>query len=151
MQSINFDNGYKRYSVNGDESNFITVNISDLNIAKRYSEAIPKLTQLSDKYKSVKLTEENSADIISELDTEVRKLIDGIFNSDISSHVFGAVHPLTMLVSGKILAESFLEAFMPIVKNDMEEIAKSAAKRADKYVVRNISDMPYDERKELYQ
>ena len=40
MQSINFATGIKEYAVNGDESNVIRINVSDMNIAARFREHI---------------------------------------------------------------------------------------------------------------
>ncbi len=40
MPSINFDTGYKTYTINGDENNVIRVNLADHNLGKRMEAAL---------------------------------------------------------------------------------------------------------------
>lgn len=129
MQSINFNDGYKTYAVNGDESNVIRVNTRDFNIVTRYNEMTPMLDEIIEKYKQRK--EKSGVDEIKDIDSRVRQIVDEVFNADVSSHAFGNTHSLTVLDSGKFLVESFLEAFMPIIENDVNEANNSLKYKLD--------------------
>lgn len=129
MQSINFNDGYKTYAINGDESNVIRVNTRDFNIVTRYNEMTPMLDETIEKYKQRK--EKAGADEIKDIDNRVRKIVDDVFNADVSNHAFGNTHSLTLLDSGKFLVESFLEAFMPIIENDVNEANNSLRYKLD--------------------
>ncbi len=107
---------------------------------------LPKLDKMVNQYKT---TSKLTAEEIQKTDSEIRQAIDEVFNSDISSHVFGSTHPLTVLESGKLLVESFIEAFMPIVQKDIEQVKKSAGHRidtskAEKYLKDDAPFIPLD-------
>lgn len=129
MQSINFDSGYKEYAVNGDESNVIRINITDFNIIKRYNEAMPKLQTMAQRYAANK--DSFSTNELSIIDSEIRSVVDEIFDADVSSHAFGNAHPLSLLDSGKFLVESFMDAFMPIIQADFDKSGNALANRPD--------------------
>ena len=117
MQSINFNTGIKKYAVNGDESNVISININDLNLYKRISDSSnifdPILARLDE--------EENTPELLFEVDKAIKEKLDFVFGTDISSHVFGDVNCLSPLENGNLLFMSFFEAFVPMVLKDMQE------------------------------
>lgn len=119
MQSINFDKGYKTYAVNGDENNVIKINVGDHNLRARMKELPVRLSVIEDKYKNIEnITEEQCV----EADKAVRAEMNYAFGTDIATPVFGSLNCLTVLPdSGKSVAQSFLEALMPIIKNDVDE------------------------------
>ena len=45
MKSIDFDSGYKTYSINGDENCVIKVQITDFNLPKRINDAIVEISK----------------------------------------------------------------------------------------------------------
>ncbi len=124
MQSINFDTGIKKYAVNGDENNVININVSDVNIIKRFRESLPKIEKLREKYSS-----ETVEDVI-EADAEIRILLNEAFGTDICTPAFGSTNCLSM-VNGVPLFERFFTAFMPILEADIKANAPKTAKQPE--------------------
>ena len=46
MKSINFDEGYKNYAVNGDEKRIVRVRVTDINLLKRVEAALTEIESL---------------------------------------------------------------------------------------------------------
>lgn len=115
MKSINFDEGYEKYAVNGDESRTIRIRIGDFNLLKRAESMITEIESLGDKY-SGKL----DVNTMIEFDSSVREIIDKTFDTDFCEKAFGSANICTVVNDdGKLLFESFFEAFMPILKSDL--------------------------------
>ena len=114
MKSINFDEGYKTYAVNGDESRVIKIRISDFNLLKRVESAMTEIESLKEKYSGRR--DENT---MIEFDSSVRKIIDKAFDSDVCANAFGSANICTVVNGGKLLFESFFEAFIPLLKSDL--------------------------------
>jgi len=112
MKSINFDEGYKTYAVNGDESRVIKIKVADFNLLKRVEAAMAEIESLKKKYSGK--PDENT---LTEFDSSIRQLIDKAFDSDVCSNAFGNANICTVS-GGKLLFEAFFEAFMPILKAD---------------------------------
>ena len=125
MKSINFNSGKREYAVNGDENNVISVNISDLNLGKRIEDMSAKSDELQEKYKEIASP---TASQLYEIDSEIRSVIDGAFGAEICSHAFGNVNCLSSTEDGKMLFESFMEAFMPLVESDIKSFKKAESK-----------------------
>lgn len=123
MQSINFNKGYKTYAINGDENNTISINIGDLNLMTRLLDTQKEVEKLTEKYKD---EEQLTPERLTAIDTEIKAKLDYAFGTDISSHVFGPLNCMSIVSGGKLLLESFLEAFLPILENDVEEYKKNA-------------------------
>lgn len=140
MKSINFDTGIRTYSLNGDETNVISINVADPNLEARIERAKTKIDSISDKFNDFgNMTAEEK----ESTDKEVKKLIDDTFNSDISVHAFGETSCLALLASGKFLFESFFDAFVPVIMNDIEKVSKSfaekSAERMNEYISAAVS------------
>lgn len=114
MKSINFDEGYKTYAVNGDESRIIKIRISDFNLLKRVKSAMTEIESLKEKYSG-----KPDKNAMIEFDSSVREIIDKAFDSDVCANAFGSANICTVVNDGKLLFESFFEAFMPILKSDL--------------------------------
>lgn len=118
MKSINFDEGYKSYAVNGDENRVIKVKVADPNLIKRINSALTEIESLKEKFSGK--PDENT---LIEFDGSVRQLIDKAFDSDICANDFGNANLCAVVGSGKLLFESFFEAFLPILKADVRAAA----------------------------
>ena len=114
MKSINFDEGYKTYAVNGDESRIIKIRISDFNLLKRVESALTEIESLKEKYSG-----KPDKNAMIEFDSSVREIIDKAFDSDVCANAFGSANICTVVNGGKLLFESFFEAFIPILKSDL--------------------------------
>lgn len=116
MKSINFNTGVKRYMINDDENNVVAVNVSDINLLKRINDA----SEVFDTILARLDKEENTPDLLAEVDAEMKKEFDRVFGTDISAHAFGGASCLSPLEDGTLLFMAFFEAFAPAVIADMK-------------------------------
>lgn len=134
MQTIKFNDGYKTYSINDDDSRTIRINLLDLNMKSRYEKATKVIEETVNKMKSVNIPSE---DQLIEFDIVIREQLNYVFGSDICATVFGVANVLTPLKSGKFLFESFMEVFVPMIEKDSQSAINAVNinidKKTDKY------------------
>ena len=138
MQSINFSDNLKSFSINGDENRVIRFNPADPNILVR-ADAAQKQSQIE----SVKLMPdgapvENPTEqvrrLLKEFDDLIRDEINYIFNSDVYDTVFAGQSPLCIVGEKKeFLFEAFLKAAMPIIREGVDEFNVGSQHRIEKY------------------
>ena len=144
MQSINFDDGYKSFAINNDESRVIRFNPSDPNQIKRYNESLKNMMATKEKIgDDIKLFPdgtikeakdiEATAALLDEADNIIRENINLMFNSNVYDTVFAGQSPFTM-VKGKYLLEHFLLAVEPIIRQSAGEAAAASERRMNKYL-----------------
>lgn len=126
MKSINFNSGIKTYAVNGDESNVIKVNISDINIAQRIKETEEKIDKIG-----VEIDNGVTAEQLSAYDKEIKDLINYTFGTDICTPAFGNTNVFSITEEGKFLFEAFFEAFVPIITEDIQNY--KMVKKSEKF------------------
>ena len=140
MQKLSIDEGYKEFSINGDENRVIRFNPSDLAIIKRLEEAKNKISESMAIKDDIELDNEgkpvdsleNYSKVISHIDNVIKEQINYIFDSDVANVVFANQSPLAN-IKGKPLYERFMESVMPEIKKAVEEEAKESRKRVAKY------------------
>lgn len=130
MESLKFESPYKEYSINGDESRILRINTSDMNIITRMNKAEKELQKIADKCNSA--TADNAIETLSYLDNEVRKQINYVFDGDVSDIIFGNTNCIS-LAGGKPIFENFLEAVLPIIKEDISTEQKKIERKVSKY------------------
>lgn len=123
MKSINFDTGIKKYAVNGDENNVISINVNDINLLRRIKESEDLFTPILSRFDN----EPNTPELFAEVDAQIKETLNYVFGSNISECVFGDANCLSPLDDGRFLFESFFEAFAPIVIADINESNKNFA------------------------
>ena len=83
----------KRIRIDGDDDRILLLNLSDLNIVVRMKEVYPQMSELSKKAAKAKIEElkdddistiDKVAEIISELDSDMRGCMDYIFDAKVS-------------------------------------------------------------------
>lgn len=151
MENINFNDGYKEYSINGDDTKVVRFNPSDMGILARMDKALSAIADIGKELKSIDAPIKNDGTVefegaddetltllkvageqLSDIDKKVRAQIDYLLDSDVSSIAFGNQSCLSM-VGGKPLYERFLDALMPIIKKDVEAERNASKKRVEKY------------------
>lgn len=130
MRSINFDDGYRTYAINGDENRIIRVNVTDLNALERFGRATEKMDELIADSRGEDVTPEK----LAELDHIIREQFDLIFGEGMCETVFGRVNILSAVTDGRMLIESFLDAFLPVVREDIAAAAQASNERVNKYI-----------------
>lgn len=131
MTNIKFDDGYKRYILNDDESKVIRVNVTDFNILDRYNKAQADMQALIE---DLQTNKDATPEEITDYDKRIRDNINYIFGSDVCTAAFGTANCMSVVSNGSMLFESFLNALMPQVQEDMDINLEAAKKRTDKYI-----------------
>ena len=142
----------KRFRIDGDNNRILELNTSDLNILTRLKEAYPKLVNLADKaFRELPnvddkaedydfMTDEATTTVIETLkkaDTEMRELIDYIFDSNVSE-VCAPSGSMYDPINGAFRFEHIIGILSPLyeseVSSEMGKIATRVKKHTDKYV-----------------
>lgn len=140
MKSLNFDEGYKEFSINGDESRVIKFNPSDMAIIQRLQEAKDNISKAMDIRGDIELddegkpvtTLENMAKVVKHIDDTIKQQINYIFDYDVSDVVFGKQSPLAN-IKGEPLYVRFLESVAPVISEGIKEEREKSKKRVQKY------------------
>jgi hypothetical protein len=114
MTNISYSTGVKEYVLNGDENNKIRINVTDFNIMKRWKEADEEIQKL------VTPRGQRTIEEAERIDNEVRKWLNYVFNTDVCTPAFGNTSILSPLPDGRLLFQSFMEAFLPQIAKDIE-------------------------------
>ena len=129
MNNLNFNEGYKEFTINNNPNRVIRFNPTDIGIIERFEVTSKKLEGIA-----AGISENESDEkVLAKLDAEIKAQIDYIFNQPVSEIVFGAQSPMAP-VGGKMLFERFLEAVLPEIKESIEIEKKESAERVGKYV-----------------
>lgn len=116
MQNIHFDDGFKTYVLNDDESKIIKVNVTDFGIIDRFEKVKKDLESLADK---TTLTQNNDESEMQQTDRIIREKINYIFGSDVSSAAFGSVYCFSPS-NGMPVFVNFINAVMPVIEREMK-------------------------------
>ena len=115
MQSINFDDGFKVFDINGDPDCTIKINTADIGILERLESSIDTLNGLVEKAKNTEQRQDNKKyAVLGEIDKSIKEQINYVFGSDVSTSAFGTACCFTF-VNGKPIFQNFLDAVIPIV------------------------------------
>lgn len=137
MKNINFDDGYKTYILNDDENKIIRVNVTDVNILDRHNKAQADMQALIEEMQN---NSEATPEKIASYDKRIRENINYIFGSDVCTAAFGTANCMSVVSNGSMLFESFLNALMPQVQEDMDISLEAAKKRTDKYITAVVGE-----------
>ena len=112
MKSIKFDEGCKEYMINDDPSRVIRLRL-DPNMIERYKKAVTKIEEYEKKYGDL------SIDNMTQFDSELREILNGVFGTDICTPAFGEASLFTPTSEGEPLFVAFFEAFLPEIEKDI--------------------------------
>lgn len=130
MHSINFEVGtYKEYAINGDENNTIRIDVSDLGFVDRFKKAMSEIEAAQKEYENIKTPSE---DILVEMDSRARGIVNRAFDCDVCTKAFGSKNCLSVASNGEPILINFLNAFIPIIKNDFGSAIQAQQKQVDK-------------------
>jgi len=140
MQNLNFDDGYKEFSINNDVSRVIRFNPADFSIVERIKVAYDEIEKATHIENDIELKADGTpveqlgqaAEIVKGVNDTIKKQVDYIFNSPVSDMVFGNQSPLSM-VKGMPLYERFLNTLVPVIQKEVKAQQEASQKRISKY------------------
>ena len=158
IQNINLNiNTRKKFSIDGNPNKIIELDINDINIAKRYADSIERMKSLSKIYDEMKATmnDLNAETVANEdtaltainkfseqmgaLETEMRDIIDFIFDSPISDIILENTSAFSPVQGKYVKYEQILEVLSNLytksIKADMDKINK---RNISKYTTRYV-------------
>lgn len=130
----------KRFRINGDSNKILELHTSDVNIIPRLKEGYDKLTKLHEEISQINIDEGSDgfnevADALRKLDTEMRKQIDYIFDSNVSEICapFGSMYDLK---DGKFVYEHIIETLAGLYGKDLSEEFKKLKTNTEKHTAK---------------
>lgn len=143
MLNINFNDGIKELSINGDESRILRVNLTDFGLIDRVEKSLNDIEKDMKRLK-VERAEINAAgDPVNEFSSEaksirkmntvMRKRFDQVFYEGAADIVFGKMNPLALNADGMTIYEAFMFAFVKEMKPQFEAASKKNAEHLQKY------------------
>lgn len=143
MQSINFSDGYKSFCINNDPDRVIRFNPTDIDIVKRFNQAMKELREKKEGLEDVNLnpdgtvvdddtTLERTSEVLEQFNQVIREKLNFIFKSDVYDTVFDGQSPMAIVgTERQLLFEAFMDAAFHVIN---EEVESATRERVDKYV-----------------
>lgn len=143
MQSINFSDGYKSFCINNDPERVIRFNPTDIDIVKRFNQAMKELREEKEGLEDVNLnpdgtvvdddtTLDKTSEVLEQFNQVIRKKLNFIFKSDVYDTVFDGQSPMAIVgTERQLLFEAFMDAAFYVIN---EEVESATRERVDKYV-----------------
>jgi hypothetical protein len=133
LTNLNFEDGLKRYKINGDENNIIAFNPSDVAILKRLEKTQETLKDKEKEYDSGNISAEA-------LDKEVKRLIDYVFNAKIADQIFKGANCISPCLNGHLMIINFFNALAPQLKKDVNEAIKKTGQNIEAYTSQVVDE-----------
>lgn len=136
----------KKIRIDGDDNRVIELNTSDMGIVDRINKLSDKMVELSEKFVTTKYDDdleekqvdgEALAEEIKTIDTEMRRIVDDLFQSSIADV---CVPDGTMfdLSNGQFMYEILIERLLTLyadnIKSETEKTITRIRKHTDKYI-----------------
>lgn len=131
----------KRFRVNGDNNLALELNTSDVNTIVRLRDDYPKLTKMAEKAITLEDKVEGEsqedeinrvADTIKSIDEDMRKLVDHIFDSNVSE-ICARDGSMYDLFNGKFRFEHIIETLAKLYGDNMTDEFKAVKMRIQKH------------------
>lgn len=144
IQNINLEIfNKKKFTINGDSSRILELDVSDLNIITRIKEQYPVLEKLADKVASISLKEDASdleivneaSDKLKEVDDEMRESIDKIFDSNVSE-ICAPSGSMYDPINGKFRYEHIIDTLIKLYDENLTAEVKKIQKRVSKHTAK---------------
>lgn len=142
--NIQIPTGRKKFSINGDTDKILELDINDFGIVTRLKNIYPKLQEIAQKHENRVLEDtddnqemlEQMSDVIQESDKEMRKLVDELFNSNVSE-VCAPNGTMLDLIGGRfrfeIIIDKLSDLYIDSVSKEFEEMKKDVDSAVSKY------------------
>lgn len=136
MKELNFDSGVVTYSLNGLCE--VSFNPTDSNFAERIYSAFEEMDKKQDGYKAQieSMTDKKEIfEFAKERDTEMRGIIDSVFNAPVSDAVFGEMNVYAVANGLPVWTNLFL-AVMDEIDTTLSKEQKLTNPRISKYTAK---------------
>jgi hypothetical protein len=145
MQSINFSDGYKSFCINDDPARVIRFNPTDIDIVKRFNQAMKELREEKEGLEDINLnpdgtvedddtTLEKASEVLEQFNQVIREKLNFIFKSDVYDTVFDGQSPMAIVGTEKqLLFEAFMDAAFQVIS---DEVGNATKERVNKYVAK---------------
>lgn len=139
----------KRFRIDGDDDRILELNTSDMNILVRLRDTYPKFQELVNKldtFDTVSTETEGESDVdelialgnsVEEIDTEMRKLVDYIFDADVSAKCAtdGSMYDV---FNGEFRFEHIINVLVGLYEENITQEYKKMSKRIQKHTDKYI-------------
>lgn len=136
MKELNFDSGLVTYSLNGKCE--VSFNPTDSNFVERLYSAFEELDKKQEGYKAQVEKMANKREIFDfarERDTEMRGIIDGVFEASVSEAVFGGMN-VYAVANGLPVWCNLMLAVMDEIDTTFAREQKATNPRLQKYLAK---------------
>jgi len=149
---VNFDDiRKKKFRIDGDNNRILELNTSDLSVINRIEDSYPKLVALEQKANLMKVQSESSDDdsldevvekgnisqVLREIDSEMREIMDYIFDADVSAKVVPSGSMFDPH-NGQFTYEYVLDKLTKLYETNLDKeyalMRKRINKHTDKYI-----------------
>ena len=154
MQIIEFDEGYRTYQIGNDTDRVIKIRL-DPDLMTRIRDVENRISELEERIKNT------SPEDLTELSNEVKSIFNDTVGADISTPAFNGANVFTPVQSGKMLFQSFFEAFIPVLEADIKALKPTGPRpEVTKYLkhsethresIPDISELTPEEKKALLE
>lgn len=143
----------QKFRIDGDDDRILELNTSDLSVVTRLSEAYPKLNALQSKVTSLRTdiinvdeSDDNSIELLTQLgnglkevDSEMRALIDYIFDSNVCEVVspFGSMYDP---IGGSLRYEHIIEKLVALYSDTINAEATKTRKNMNKHTAKYVGN-----------
>lgn len=134
----------KRFRINGDNSKILELNVSDMGIVSRMNEAYPKLVELQNKVASLADISEGeddrevlatTASKLDEIDSEMRKLLDFIFQSNVSE-ICGSEGSMYDPIDGTFRYDHIITALVKLYETNLTAEVNKMKQKLSKHTAK---------------
>lgn len=125
----------KQFRIDGDDDRILELNTSDLSILTRLQSSYPKLDELGLKATSISAEEnsqEDTVQILKEVDEQMRSLLDYIFDSDVSEKCAPNGTMFDMF-NGEFRFEHITDTLIKLYENNLDKESKLMMKKIKKH------------------
>ena len=132
---IVIDDGSRVYNIRNQRKELIgrfVFTPSDMGIADRYEHTIEVFNSMQERLGKV----ESNANVLrlkKEVEEELKKEIDYLYNADVSESFFKTISPITPLENGELYVENIINAVSDIVEKETGRRLSKVNNRASKY------------------
>lgn len=134
METLTFDSGLVTYNINDKAQ--VTFNPTDSSFAERLYSAFEILDKKQDEYKAEIKEKTGTREVFTiarKMDTEMREIIDSVFEKKLCDELFGDMN-VYALASGLPVWANLLLAVIDKTNASMDEESKKTDDRLNKYL-----------------